>query len=157
MKKALKFDDHGVDLGAELSFLPWKQEAWSPPVSDAPKELRRQLQELLDTTQGVPADLLSVKPTGISLVRTSGRYSWAEVRQLLKELDIAIDTRGRGIIVEDGKRYDEFSPRLHGEDRDAARERARLNWEGDHRYAPCCDNEVRGMNGGCANCGMPCL
>ena len=156
--KDLKCDDHGVYLDASFSFLPWHKER--SPVhgfDNAPKELRRQLQKLHDDTQAAPAGLLTIGPTGVSLNQLPGPHSWAQIRQLLKELDIAIDQRERGIIVEDGAFYDEFSPRLRGDACRAARERARNEWKGDPRHAPCCDNEVRGMNGGCANCGMPCL
>jgi hypothetical protein len=53
-----------------------------------------------------------------------------------------------------GMPVSEYNPRLIGEEAAAARARA------PHRegfYQPCCDDERRGMNGGCENCGDPCL
>jgi hypothetical protein len=48
------------------------------------------------------------------------------------------------------ERYDEYRPRLRG-----AAALAAQNDPNKPEYA-CCNNEQRGMNGGCANCGAPC-
>ncbi len=50
-----------------------------------------------------------------------------------------------------GEYYNEYHPRLHGKEAEAARN------DPNKPNGACCNNEKRGMNGGCANCGDPCL
>lgn len=47
--------------------------------------------------------------------------------------------------------YDEYRPRLTG----VAAKEARSDPK--KPLGACCNNEQRGMNGGCGNCGAPCL
>jgi hypothetical protein len=47
--------------------------------------------------------------------------------------------------------YDEYNPKLKG----AAAEEARS--DSKKPEGACCNNEQRGWNGGCGNCGDPCL
>lgn len=76
---------------------------------------------------------------------------WNEARRAAREHLFKNRASFLEKIVRGHEGHDEYNPRLTGEAAEAARR------DPGRPEGACCNNERRGMNGGCANCGAPCL
>lgn len=85
-------------------------------------------------------------------LRDFSRNSDIGLSEEWKALDAAINSfDDEGLLSTRADSPTEYNPRLKGEAAKAAQS------DPNKRKGACCNNEQRGMNGGCSNCGDPCL
>ena len=87
-------------------------------------------------------------------LRDFSRSSDVGLSEEWKALDEALndlDSKAELLTYEEYSKHSEYNPRLSGEAAKAAQK------DPSKPEGACCNNEQRGMNGGCANCGDPCL